>query len=309
MKEQESSPTPAAGGIRRKIKINPTPYFFLAPSLIILCVFTVYPILQAVRLSFLDYNFVNPDQSEYIGLENFKELFASDRYFWPSLGQTVYYSFGSLIPALLLSLVISLIITESWFAMQKAMRVFYFLPVILSITIAGLIFSWIYNPDFGVLNYALSLVGLEPQSWLGNPKLAMVSIIMMVIWKTLGYNITVWSAGLLAMPGAVREAAKIDGANYWRELYHIRLPLMKPIIMFLMILGLIGAFQSFDAIYVMTQGGPMHKTQVVGYYIWQAAFRDMRIGYASSISWVLFVILIGFTMLQFRWLGREEDSP
>ena len=133
----------------------------------------------------------------------------------------------------------------------------------------------------------------------------MMSVIIMVIWKNLGYNVTIWSAGLLSIPLEFRDAAKIDGASWFKEFWYIRFPILRPVLLFLSVLGFLGSFQGFEAIYVLTAGGPIHSTRVIVLYLWENAFQWMEMGYASSIAWVLFLILIGLTYLQFKSMGRQ----
>lgn len=170
-----------------------------------------------------------------------------------------------------------------------------------------MVWSWLYSPTLGLFNYVLSALGLPTQKFLGDPRTAMNCIVVMVIWKGLGYNVTIWSAGLLSLPMEHREAARIDGANWMQEFWYVRLPQLKPVMIFLTVLGFIGSFQSFDAIYMMTNGGPMRSTQVIVYYLWKTAFEDLKMGYASAIAWLLFIILISLTAIQFRLYGRKED--
>ena len=281
------------------------PYFFIAPAVILLFIFKILPIFQSGWLSFLNYNVVLPDQSKFVALENFERMI-NDRFIWADLWNTLLYTLGSVIPGLIISLVISLVLAESWVKLKGTIRAILFLPYIISITIAGLIWSFIYNPDFGVLNYILSLFGIPPVSWLGLPSMAMWSIIIVAIWKSLGYNIIIWTAGVTGISGEYRDAAKVDGANYLQELWYVRLPLLKPVALFLSMLGIINSFQSFDAVYVMTKGGPIRSTEVIVYYLWKIAFTEYDLGYAAAISWLVFIILVVLSLLQMR-LTREED--
>lgn len=288
------------------IRRNTYPYLFIAPALILLLVFKIYPIFQSVRLSFIHYNLIIPSKSEFVGLENFERL-TRDRHVWAALKNTVHYALGSVIPGLVISLILSLLLVEAWVKFKGTIRAVLFLPYIISITIAGLVWSFIYNPDFGMLNYLLSFIGVSPISWLGNPSLAMWSVIVVAIWKNLGYNIIIWTAGITAISSEYRDAAKVDGANYIQELWYVRLPLLKPVFLFLSMLGIINSFQSFDAIYVMTEGGPIRSTEVIVYYLWKMAFGEYDLSYAAAISLLVFGILIILSLLQ-MWLTREEKE-
>lgn len=280
-------------------------YMFIAPAIILLIIFKIAPIFQTAWLSVMKYDIVNTANSQFVGLKNFQRLLG-DRYILADLWHTVQYSLGTVIPGMVLSLLLSLILTERWFKGGNVARAMLFVPYVISVTIAGLIWSYIYNPTFGVLNYMLSWFGIPPQPWIGHPSTAMNCLIVMAIWKSLGYNITIWTAGLTGISAEYRDAARVDGASYLEELFYIRLPLLKPVILFLGVLGFINSFQSFDAIYVMTNGGPVRSTEVIVYYLWKAAFKDYNFGYAAVISWIVFVILIVLSLLQMKLFGRED---
>jgi multiple sugar transport system permease protein len=282
-----------------KRSITTTAYLFILPTLVLLIVFRIIPMFQSAYLSLTSYSFVNPAKSKYIGLKNFLDMF-KDKYVWRALWHTVHYSIGSLIPGVVISLLYALVIVEKWFKFSGFARVVFFIPVVLSMAIAGVLFSWLYHPTIGFFNYILYSLNLPPVKWLGDPKIAMNSVILMVIWKNLGYNITIWCAGLLSIPDEFRDAGKIDGANAWQDFWYIRFPMLRDVLLFLTVLGFLGSFQSFDAIYVLTGGGPMLSTRVIVYYLWQNAFSYYKMGYASAQAWLLFVILIGLTYFQFR---------
>jgi len=280
------------------------PYLFIAPSLTVLLIFAIMPIFQSISLAFMDYKIIDVSKSVFVGLENFKRLIA-DRYIWNALYNTVFFSIGTVFTGMLISLAITLVITESWFKFQAFARGIIFIPFVLSMTIVGLIWSWLYTPSFGLLNYVLRFFGVPPQQFLGDPRIALLCVIIVVVWKGLGYSITIWCAGILGISTEYREAARVDGASWIQELLYIRLPLLKPVILFLMVMGFIGSFQSFDIIYVMTRGGPMRRTEVIVYYLWYNAFQRYEISYASAIAWLIFIILIVLSLFQFKLLGKE----
>jgi len=287
---------------------NPTvraAYIFILPSLILIFVFRILPIFLSIWISMVDFSISTPISSKFVGLENFREA-VKDKYLWDALKNTAEYSVGTVIPGILLGLIFALIISEGWFKYSGLIRSIYFIPVILSTTIAGLIFSWLYHPSFGLLNYILSFFKIPPKAWLGDPILALPCVMIMAVWKGLGYNITIWTAGLLGIPSEYRDAARVDGCNWWKEFWYIRAPLLKPVLLFLTVLGFINSFQSFEAIYVMTGGGPIYKTRVIVYYLWQNAFQWLRFGYAAAIAWLLFLILVSLTYFQFKMYGKEE---
>ena len=282
-----------------------SPYLFLLPSLLLIMIFRIIPIGYSFWLSLVKYNILMPQVSEFVGLKNYAKMI-NDEYIWKSLLNTVYYVVGSLSIGLLLSLLLSLIICESWFKLQGVVRSILFIPNLLSIAICGLIWSYIYQIDFGLLNTTLRSLGLPEQQLLASTKLAMWAIIIFSVWKGLGYNITIWSAAILSISKEYIEAARIDGANMIQEILFIKLPLLRPVANFLVVLGIIGSFQVFDAVYVMTGGGPARSTEVMVSYLWKTAFRDYNISYSAVIAWLLFAVIIIFAPLQLKIFKQEE---
>ena len=289
---------------RRKTKL--TPYVFILPAITIILVFRILPIFYSAWLSFIKYQIVNPSLSKFVGFSNFEKMLR-DGFVWNGLVSTVYYAVGTLVIGLLLSLLFSLLICESWFKFSGIIRSALFIPYILSIVITGLIWSYMYQPSFGFFNFLLDKLGLPSQRFTADLNQAMPSIIAMVVWRDLGYRVTIWSAGLMGISKEYTEAAKIDGANWLQELWHIRLPLLRPVTMFLTVLGAIGAFQAFDAVYVMTAGGPANRTKVFVYYLWETAFNKMNLGYAAAMAWLLFIILVTLTLFQLKIQDKEVD--
>lgn len=289
-----------------QLKRRTVPYLFVLPSMITILVFCIFPMFRSLYLSLTHYDIISPEQSTFIGLENYVRMFTQDPYVANALINTVIFSFSTTLIGLVLSLAISLILCDVFYRVQKAVRSVLFLPVIMSMTIAGLIWSLIYHPSVGILNYFMNFLGFPDRSWLGEPGSAMCCLIATAVWKDLGYNITIWSAGILSLSMEYREAARIDGASWWAEFWRVRMPLLKPVAAILSILSLSNTFQNFDLIYVMTEGGPINSTQVIVYYLWKVAFRDYDMGYASAIGWVLFVILAVFSLLQLKMYGKEN---
>ena len=290
--------------------LNPrkvAPYMFIAPIIILICIFKLVPIGYSFWLSVMKYNIVDPQDSTFVGFANFMKLFG-DEYIWKSILNTVYYTVGTLGIGIVLSLLIALLICEPWFKLQGMARALLFVPYIMSMVISGLVWSYIYQPDFGILNLVLGKLHLPEQKLLGQPRVAMWAVIIMVIWRDLGYRITIWSAGILSISRDYTEAARIDGANWLQEVLLIKLPLLRPVAMFLTVLGIIGSFQAFESVYVLTSGGPARATEVIVYNLWREAFAKNNIGYASAIAWLLFVILISFTLLQMKLLYGEEEG-
>ena len=294
------------GGValKRRKRIRTAPYVFVFPAIIIILAFRILPMFYSIQISLQRFNVIDPALSTFVGLDNFRRLLV-DENVWRGLLNTVYFAFGTLIPGLILSLIVSIIICERWFKLSSTVRAMLFVPFILSITITGLIWSFMYAPSFGMFNAILGFFGIEPQLWLAHTRTAMPSIILMVVWRDLGFRVTIWSAGLLSISPEYTEAARIDGATWLQELFLIRLPLLRPVILFLSVLGLIGAFQGFESIWVMTGGGPARMTEVLVITIWRTAFRDLNMGYASAIAWLLFFFIFILTLIQMKVQDRE----
>ncbi len=275
-------------------------YLFIAPLLVGLLIFTYGPVVAAFGLSFTKGDYISTPK--WIGLENYQALLR-DELFWKSLWNTVYYVIGVVPVGLILSLLLAL-------AMNQKLRgiVFYrslfFLPTITSSVAISLMWLWIYNPEFGVLNFLLKMVGIKGPAWLSSPEWAMPAVIIMAIWRGLGYNMLIFLAGLQGIPDVYYEASEIDGAGGWAKFRYITVPLLSPTTFMLLILSLIGAFQVFEYTYVMTGGGPLYSTLTMVLYVYTNAFRFFQMGYASALAYVLFFILLALTLVQFRYQKR-----
>lgn len=278
-------------------------YLFIAPAFIHLLIFVILPIFAAIYLSFHNWNILNPSRP-FVGLENYKRLW-SDELFWMSLKTTLYYTVVS-VP---IGIVLSLALAMAMKAPLKGIGIFrtaYFLPVITSMIVVSLVWTWMFDPLSGLLNYYLKMLGLRPQAWLADPNMAMPSIIILSVWKSLGYNMVIFLAGLQAIPDMYYEAARIDGANAWQQFRRITLPLLRPTTFFILITTLISSFQVFDQVYVMTGGGPANLTKVLVYYIFEVAFHYFEMGYASALSFVLFLFTLVLTALQFKLMSKDS---
>ncbi|MCX6135657.1 MAG: extracellular solute-binding protein [Ignavibacteriales bacterium] len=276
---------------------------FLAPSLLHLTVFIFTPIAFAAYLSLHRWDVVVPDKP-FVGLENFREL-ASDTTFWNALKNTALYTLNVPI-AMAISLVVALMMNKRLKGVAF-LRALYFLPSVTSFVAIALVWMWIYHPTFGVANFVLGFLGLGPVQWLNSSSTAMVSVIIFSVWLSLGYQMVVFLAGLQGIPEEFHDAARIDGANSWQRFWRITLPLLKPTTFFILVTSIIASFQVFTSIYVMTGGGPVGSTDVIVYHIYQSAWEELRMGYASAMSWVLFLIIMIATWIQFKILGREAE--
>jgi ABC-type sugar transport system permease subunit len=229
----------------------------------------------------------------------------SDSTFWNALKNTLVYTLN--VPlAMAFSLTIALMMHRrlKWIGF---LRTIYFLPSVTSFVAVALVWMWIYHPSFGIANFFLGLVGIPPLQWLNSTQTAMISVIIFSIWLGLGYQMVIFLAGLQGIPEEFYEAARIDGASNWQLFRRITLPLLKPTTFFILVTSLISSFQVFTSVYIMTAGGPVQSTDVIVYHIYTAAWEQLRMGYASAMSWVLFVIIMIATWVQFRVMGKTIE--
>jgi multiple sugar transport system permease protein len=281
------------------------PYLYLAPVLIGLAVFTAGPVIASFLLSFTRWEISTTPV--WSGLENYRALFASEL-FWQVLGNTGYYVLLYVPFSVLTSLGLALLLNQKLRGLAF-FRTIFFLPVVTSMVAAALIWGWLYNSDIGLLNYLLSKIGIVGPRWLEDPRWAMPSLVILSVWKNAGYNMMIFLAGLSSISPEFYEAARLDGANAWQRFRSVTLPLLSPVLFFVVIVTTISAFQVFEQTYVLTRGGPANSTLTLSYYIWQTAFQFFNMGGASSMAYVLFMLLIVLTFLQFqvrkRWVYEQ----
>ena len=274
--------------------------FFLGPHLIGMLVFLVIPILASFVLSFAEWDLLTP--ARWLGLVNYTAL-VSDANFWDALKHTFYFIFGYLPLVLVLGLGLALLMNQNLRG-RLIFRVAFFLPVVSAWVAVALLWKWLLNPRYGLVNWLLSLVGIEGPGWIFDPNWAMPSIILASVWKDLGFVMMILLAGLQAISPEYYEAASLDGAAGWRMLRSITIPLLSPTIFFVVVISLVNSFQVFDQVYVMTAGGPAGSSQVLVGEIVNNAFRYSRFGYASAMSWVLFALIFIVTLVQL-WLQKR----
>jgi len=274
-------------------------FAFLSPSLIVFVIFILFPVFFSFYLSFQKWNMFS-SESTFVGLDNYIRLF-SDPEFWSVLKNTLYYTLGTVPLNMVLSLSVAYLLNKQ-IAGKKILRTMFFAPVVISPVAAAVIWRWLYDPNFGIINYVLSLAGIDSINWLNDPDAAMFAVIIMGVWKTFGINMVLFAAGLQAIPEHYYEAAEIDGAGKLSKFWNITIPLLTPTTMFILIMSMIASLQVFDIVYVLTSGGPLGSTKVLVFYVYEHAFKFFEMGYASAISYVLFAILFIFTMLQFRFM-------
>lgn len=273
------------------------------PWLIGLVIFVLIPIGASLFLSFTQYNLINPPR--WIGITNYVIMFTMDPQFWKALGNTFYYMIGSVFGKVLLSLIFAVMLSKSYRGM-RILRTVYFLPVVLPAVPVMLLWMLMFNPKSGIINQFLGLIGIEGPLWLASPVWAKPAIVLMSFWG-IGGIIVIFLAGLQDVPTYLYEAADLDGASQVQKFWTITFPLLTPVILFNLVTGLIAASQVFTESYVMTQGGPLQSTLFVNLIVFLFAFRDGKMGYASAIAWIMFLILIPITILLFRAFRRWMD--
>ncbi len=275
-------------------------YAFLAPSFIVLAVFIYFPVAYALGLSFQRWKIMRGDPV-FIGLGNY-ELLLNSTDFWQAIGNTIYFAVGSIPTGMAIALFIAILLNRPMRALPFY-RTAYFLPTITSMVAVSVVWMWIYHPDVGLMNYLLESFHLPAIRWLNDPKWAMPALILVGIWRGLGYNVIIYLAGLQNVPQHLYEAAQIDGANRWHLFRHVTWPLLTPTTFLILIMAVINSFQAFTEFHVMTQGGPLGATTVIVYYLYQQAFQQFNMGYGSALAIVLFLIILGLTLIQNRMLG------
>lgn len=272
------------------------------PALFFLVVFTYYPLVNTFYLSFTRWDFIKPFK-EFVALDNYQWIFNNDL-FYKVLSNTVWYTVLDVILTLSLGLLLALLFNHVS-RMFNALRLIVFMPHYISMVIAAMIFIWIFNSQYGILNQTLALFGIDPLHWLTNPSTALFAVVVVSVWKGVGYAMIIFLAGMRGISKSYYEAAEIDGANFWQRLRYITLPLLSPITLFLLITSIIGSMQVFQSVDVMTGGGPLNATNVLVYWIYNMAFSEFRAGRASAAVMILFVILISLTAILMR-ISRKK---
>ena len=302
------APTRRSGARRvlREMRKQWTAYLFLAPVLLLFSVFTVFSVGYAFYLSFHQWNILEPAKP-FVGLDNYARLFEDER-FHEAILNTVYYTAVSVPVTIGIGLAVALLLNNQIRA-RGLFRTFFYLPVVTPLVIASIIWKWIYNGDYGLANYYLLKFNLiqEPLLWLSDKNLAMPSVIITSVWKGVGFAMVVYLAGLQSIPEDYYDAAKIDGATGWRRLKDITVPLLSSTTLFLLVISILGSFQVFTQIFIMTNGGPLGRTRTIVWYIYQTAFKDFNMGYAAAMAFALFAMMLVFTLLQLRFLRREVE--
>ncbi|MDK2991986.1 MAG: multiple sugar transport system permease protein [Clostridiales bacterium] len=292
--------------IARKEAING--YIFALPWLLGFFIFMAWPIADSFYLSFTSYNMLQPPK--WIGLLNYKILFGQDKLFPISLYNTLYYVVFSLPISIILGILIAVLMNQK-VAGIKLFRTIYYLPNVVSAVAVSLLWQWIFDPNFGLVNTFLAQLGIEGPGWLMDERWSKPAIVIMSLWGV-GGSMIIYLAGLQDIPVSLYEAATIDGANSWSQFWKITLPMLSPTIFFNLITGIIGGFQVFTQAYIMTGGGPVNSTLFYALYLYRKAFQDTQMGYASAMAWILLVITLLLTLLVLKtsnkWVYYESGE-
>lgn len=284
---------------RRTLLANLEGYAFAAPWLLGFFVFTLSPFFSSIWYSLNQWDMVT--EMKFIGFYNYTRIFQNDL-FWKSVQVTITYVLMSLPAGLALAMILAILVNQQNSLMMFFRGVF-FLPAVTSGVAVSVLWRWLFNPEFGLINYMLGWFGIQGPMWLASEDWALPALTIMSLWGV-GSTMLIYLAGLQSVPQHLYEAAEIDGANLFQRFLRVTLPMMSPTIFYTLIMGMIGAFQVFTQAYVMTRGGPNFATYFYVLHLYEEAFVKFRMGYASAMAWILFVAVLAVTLVQFRIAGR-----
>ena len=280
-------------------------WLFISPALIGFGIFTFGSMLYSLYLSFTDYNLMA--KPNLVGLSNYARAFKQDQYFYPYFGNTLCFVITLVPIVLVFSLALALLINKKTGMMTKFYRVALFLPSITSTVAISMVWIWIFNPDMGIMNNILYALGVQnPPMWLSDPKWSKPALVIMRVWQMGGYYMLMFLTGLKTIPENLYEAANMDGATPWQKLTKITLPMLANTTFVVVIMLVIEAFNMFESIFIMTQGGPVGSTSTIMYYIYEQGFMNYNMGYASALAWIFFALIMIVTMIQYRFRNEQE---
>jgi len=275
---------------------HPSAYVMLLPSYLIYIIFSFVPVVITIYFSFTNYDLYK--RMDFVGLQNYIDLW-SDESFKIAARNTIIYSIFTIVPQMALGLWVAVMVNKRVFA-QKLHRMAIYLPNVTSMVAMSMVWLWLYDPSMGLINHAMKWVGLSPQKWLYDTSLALPSIIVMSLWKLVGFNMIIYLTGLQQIPADLYEAARIDGASSFRQFRSITLPLLTPTSFFLLVMGTVSSFSVFEQVNIMTQGGPVNATTTIVHQIYERAFSFFQMGYASAMAMTLVVATLLLTLLNFK---------
>ncbi|MBN1354249.1 MAG: sugar ABC transporter permease [Candidatus Omnitrophica bacterium] len=285
-------------------------YVFIAPAVLLFFIFVLGPVIASFYWSFTEYDAIHVPK--WVGLDNYKNIFFNDPRFWKAVRNTFLYTVGIIPPGVALSLLLAIAVDQH-IRFKSFFRTIYFIPSVTSVIALSVIWKWLFAGEkYGLINHILMLAGLQPVDWLMSPVWTLPAIMIMSIWAGLGYNMILFLAGLQAIPKTVYEAAEIDGAGAFEKFWYITLPLLKPITVFVVIIGFIASFQVFERVYIMTQselgiGGVLDSALTIVAYIYDMGFRKFKMGYASALGYIVFVVVFTITMINIKFVKTRIE--
>ncbi len=297
----------AGGRVRDWVAEYGWAYFFVAVPVALFMMFMAYPVFWAFLLSFQKYSVMN---TQWVGLKNYTHIFTSMTFspiYWKALKNTLIWTFATVPVGILTSLFLAVLIVRLPARLQTLFKFSYYLPVVASGIILSLVWLWMFDPISGLLNYLVGLLGIAPKVWLGDAQYAMISLILQAVLGAHGATIVLYCAALGGIPKSLYEAAELDNASAWTTFWQVTWPLIKPTTVYLFITGIIGAFQVFGNVYVLTQGGPNFSTITLGYLIYETAFQQYNFGSAAAQSFVLGLMIIALSLLNYKYLATDVE--
>ena len=299
-------PVRRRGGLKETTRAG---WLFLAPALVLIGIFFFLPVLAALVLSFTDYDIYalgDASNARWVGLDNYLRLLQTPL-FWQALKNTFYFALVGGPLSIAVSLAAALLVNAKLTRFKGFFRTVYFVPFVTTLVAVAIVWRYLYHPQYGLLNYVIGALGGPRIDWLGDPRWAMPSIILLAVWKNFGYNMLIFIAGLQAIPEELYEAAHMDGASAVQRFRHVTVPMLGPTLLFVSVITMIGYFQLFAEPYVMTQGGPLRATTSVVLMMYEEGFRWWRMGFAAAVAFVLFLVILLATLIQFRVQKARES--
>jgi len=286
-----------------------TGYLFISPWVLGFLIFGIYPIIMSIYYSLCQYDVLRVPQ--FIGLQNFKELLADDPYFWKSIWNTLYFTVLRIPLSILGSLLLAVLVNNAIRGI-RFFRTIYFIPSIVTGVVLSVLWMWMFNPQYGLINSFLAFMGLKGPLWLQSPQWSKPALVLMGLWSIGGGRMLVFLAALQGIPQHLYEAVDLDGGGWWSKFRHVTLPMISPVLFLWTVLEVIFSFQIFTEAYVMTKGGPLDSTLFYNLYLYFKAFDDFQMGYASALAWLLLVLTLAVTLIQFkigkRWVYYEGEQ-
>jgi multiple sugar transport system permease protein len=291
--------------IKKKSIFNDTPYavVMILPNIVLFFIFMLFPIIWTLVMSLTSYDLISP--MRFVGINNFINIF-KDEVALECLRNTVVFTFITVPLSMVLSIFLAVLL-DSGIKFKRIYRAAFFLPSITSWVAIAVVWQWLYNPEFGLINYFLGFFGAPSIQWLTTSKLSLISVCIVCIWKGAGYSMLLFLAGLQSISSVYYEASELDGASPWQQFIHITLPLLTPTTFFVFVTSIIGSFQTFDIINLMTKGGPGRSSSLLAHYLYQSAFKYMKMGYASALAYLLFFVIMVITLINMRFEKKSHE--